>query len=460
MITGKDIIEMGFKPGKWFGPAIDAANAAEELGASIGEIRGVIAGFEPAPSLPLAKIGKKPFHINMEGWTPDESANVLSVGETMSELMRTPVIEDGAVMPDACPAGGKGTIPVGGVAKSRHIHPGMHSADICCSVMLTSFGAADPIKLLDAAQKTTHFGGGGRPRGQQIQPSSALLARMEANPFFDDAAISAAIEHHGTQGDGNHFLYVGRIRSTGETALVTHHGSRKPGALLYKAGMRVAQKHCRDVSPETLRANVWIDSESEEGRQYWEALQIIRDWTKSNHEAIHDLAQDEAGMGRGHDRFWNEHNFVFYRGNHYYHAKGATPMWNYADDVSRERLIPLNMAEPILIVREHANDPAHGMGFAPHGAGRNFSRSEHTRRNVDRSQEEMIAEETKGIDARFWCGIPDTSELPSAYKRADEVVRQIEHFELADIVDYVDPIGCIMAGDWMKPFRDKRRSSS
>ena len=36
--------------------------------------------------------------------------------------------------------------------------------------------------------------------------------------------------HFGTQGDGNHFFFVGRIASTGETALVTHHGSRKPGA--------------------------------------------------------------------------------------------------------------------------------------------------------------------------------------------------------------------------------------
>jgi len=460
MITGKDFIDMGFKPGKWFGPAIDAANAAEESGASVKEIRDVIASFEPAASMPLAEPGGKPFHMNIEAITTDEAANVASVGETMSELMRTPVIKGGAVMPDACPTGGMGTIPVGGVAKSEHIHPGMHSADICCSVMLTSFGSADPIKLLDAAQKATHFGGGGRPRGKQIRPSANLMARMEANPFFDDAAISAAIEHHGTQGDGNHFLYVGRIRSTGETALVTHHGSRKPGALLYKAGMRAAQKYCRDVSPETLKANVWIDGESEDGRQYWEALQIIREWTKSNHEMVHDLAQEQAGMGRGHDRLWNEHNFVFYRAGHYYHAKGATPMWDYSDDVARERLIPLNMAEPILIVREHANNPAHGMGFAPHGAGRNFSRSEHTRRNVDRAAEEMIAEETKGIDARFWCGIPDTSELPSAYKRAGEVVRQIDHFELAEIVDYVDPIGCIMAGDWMRPFREKRRASS
>ena len=30
----------------------------------------------------------------------------------------------------------------------------------------------------------------------------------------------------------------------------------------------------------------------------------------------------------------------------------------------------------------------------------------------------MVAEQTKGIDARFFCGIPDVSELPGAYKNA------------------------------------------
>lgn len=67
-----------------------------------------------------------------------------------------------------------------------------------------------------------------------------------------------------------------------------------------------------------------------------------------------------------------------------------------------------------------------------------------------------MARETQGIDARFHCGRPDASELPSAYKRADHVVAQIERFGLAEIVDRVEPFGCIMAGDWTKRFRDAR----
>ena len=77
----------------------------------------------------------------------------------MKEVMKTPTVVDGAVMPDACPTGHVGTIPVGGVVATKNaIHPGMHSADICCSVMLTDYGKVDPKLILDEAHKATHFG--------------------------------------------------------------------------------------------------------------------------------------------------------------------------------------------------------------------------------------------------------------------------------------------------------------
>jgi hypothetical protein len=122
-------------------------------------------------------------------------------------------------------------------------------------------------------------------------------------------------------------------------------------------------------------------------------------------------------------------------------------------------LIPLNMAEPILITR--GLDAENGLGFAPHGAGRNFSRSAYMRRHAGKAEEEMVAEQTKGIDARFFCGIPDVSELPGAYKSAASVRRQIAEYDLAEVVDTIDPVGCIMAGDWQRdaPWRRKKRKS-
>ena len=53
------------------------------------------------------------------------------------------------------------------------------------------------------------------------------------------------------------------------------------------------------------------------------------------------------------------------------------------------------------------------------------------------------------------------SELPSSYKKADTVVEQIKKYDLAEIVDYIDPFGCIMAGDippfWMNKKNRKGR---
>ncbi len=53
----------------------------------------------------------------------------------------------------------------------------------------------------------------------------------------------------------------------------------------------------------------------------------------------------------------------------------------------------------------------------------------------------------------------DISELPSAYKNAAEVKRQIAEFGLARTVDEIQPYGCIMAGDWEvnAPWRVKKR---
>ncbi|WP_318912376.1 RtcB family protein [Shinella zoogloeoides] len=449
-MTGKDLIDAGAKPGRWFPEAIATANKLIAEGLDREKvIPAVITEYQPAPQLPLRDVVPM-FQMNIRAENPHEAANVSAVFDTMEELMRTPVVTAGAVMPDACPAGPRGTIPVGGVVASRAIHPGMHSADICCSMALTVVKGASPAELLDAVHRVTHFGPGGRKVGV------GNVTELDINnPFLRDARTLSPT-HFGTQGDGNHFAYVGTLRSTGETTLVTHHGSRGPGAALYKAGMRVAERYRQQLSPDTLKQNAWIPANTRDGELYWEALQAIRQWTKDSHFAIHDMALLESG-GRAGARFWNEHNFVFRKSDGlFYHAKGATPAFDgWAADATDLTIIPLNMAEPILIVRGRNAD--NGLGFSPHGAGRNFSRTQHRRLMEGRTEAEIFAEETKGIDARFFMGIPDISELPSAYKNAAAVRAQIDEFGLADVVDEVIPYGCIMAGDWEKnaPWRKK-----
>ena len=217
---------------------------------------------------------------------------------TMNELMKTPTIVDGAIMPDACPTGGKGTIPVGGVVVAKNaIHPGMHSADICCSVMLTDFGKADPKTIMDAAHASTHFGPGGRERNDQYRFPKELLEAFEGNKILSDRNfIQMARKNLGTQGDGNHFLFVGKSKKTGNTMMVTHHGSRAVGAKLYSTGMKIAERFRKEISPATLKQNAWIPFETEEGQNYWDALQVIREWTKQNHICIHNATAEKLSL--------------------------------------------------------------------------------------------------------------------------------------------------------------------
>ncbi len=444
MITGKDLIALGFKPAPWFKDAIVHINMNNLSGDALLEYANSCVPVEPV-MIP-AHANPVNYHVNLVAETEDEKENLAGVNKVLATIMKTPTVVAGAVMPDACPTGEK-SVPVGTVVVSeKAIHPSWHSADICCSVMLTNFGMVDPKTVLDMASKVTHFGPGGRTSSNHFRMSRDLVSEFENNELLStERSMKLAKERLGTQGDGNHFLYVGRSKRTGETVVVTHHGSRGVGANLYKTGMEIAEKFRKKLSKETTPENAWIPSDSEEGVTYWEALQIIRKWTKENHTVIHDEIAKKLKIDVL-NRFWNEHNFVFKDGDLFYHAKGATPVdKKFMPDVKGPQIIPLNMSQSILLVDGGTNE--NNLGFAPHGAGRNLSRSAHKKTMGEKTIEQIFLEETKGIDARFHSGRIDISELPSAYKNAEEVKRQIKEFNLAEVVDEILPYGCIMAGD-------------
>ena len=464
-MDGNDLIKFGFKPGPYFAEMLKVGNSLEYHEVDPDDIRTELQDIYDSANVEVETI---PLQDTLDCAVyldkPDEGFdrdNYDAVIATMNEVVKTPTVVSATIMPDACPAGPLGTIPVGGVVVSKNtIHPGMHSADICCSMFLTSLNVDRPIgDVMDAIQKRSHFGLGGR-KDLSLDNDDDLIQRAKDNSFLSTKEMLFAMsDHFGTQGDGNHFFYVGRRELSGDLTFVTHHGSRKPGALLYKYGMKVAERFRSELSPDTLKQNAWIPFDTVEGQDYWEALQIIRDWTKRNHIIVHDSVMDELLISRLEisDRFWNEHNFVFKRnGDEFHHAKGSTPVYgNHAHDADAygRTLVPLNMGEPILIVKDHDKNRH---GFAPHGAGRNMSRTKYMKLNAGKTVDEIMKEQVGHIDARFFTGKPDASELPGAYKKADEVIRQIGKYELANIVDRVMPLGSMMAGHVDQPWRKKK----
>lgn len=306
---------------------------------------------------------------------------------------------------------------------------------------MTNFGRAmSPDEAFERAKKVTHFGPGGRD--DAVEMPEILQRVAMANPFLRPHA-ELLKTHMGTQGDGNHFLTVGTLASTGDTCVVTHHGSRGPGAKVFKAGMKIAEEFRRRISPDTPKGAAWIPADTDEGRAYWDALQILRAWTKFSHRSIHAMISDDAR-----DFVWNEHNFVFRRDDGlYYHAKGATPGWGDYD----RTLVPMNMKRGVLVMRGLQNERA--LDFLPHGAGRNLSRTAYLN-GIDRD-EAFSSIDRLGVKVHFYLGEPDLSELPGAYKDPDIVINDMK--ELAEITDRVVPHGVIMAGDsplsWRKRLR-------
>jgi RNA-splicing ligase RtcB len=116
------------------------------------------------------------------------------------------------------------------------------------------------------------------------------------------------------------------------------------------------------------------------------------------------------------------------------------------------------MAEPVLIVEGKTTNS--NLGFAPHGAGRNMSRTAHKKTKGETPIDEIFVEETKGLDVRFFSNEIDITELPSAYKNAATVRSQMDEFGLGEVIDEVLPYGSIMAGNWQKnaPWKVNRRN--
>jgi len=483
-MNGEKLKEWGIPEGKHFRDLLNVVNLMENKGSSLDEIKFAALKFYDdvlekqkvyEESLLSLRTNSRPFEIFLDPESDDERENLKNVIQHMDAIMRLPTVERAAVMPDSMPAGNQlGTIPVGGVIETKGtIHPGMHSADICCSMAVTIFKRNDDVKrVLDEAMKVTHFGLGKRSKSEvrRNHKLKELISKFEGNSFLDNKKfVDAAENHFMTQGDGNHFLYVGELESTGQMCLVTHHGSRSLGGLLYKHGMSAAKKHTAVVAPRIPEHQAWLDYDSKIGHDYWIALQTVRLWTKMNHFAIHETIAKRLGNSME-DWFWNEHNFVFKRGDNFFHAKGATPSYDgYSLDDNGITIIPLNMAQPILLT-SHANSDKN-LGFAPHGAGRNLSRTEHTRRIVDefgvRDQwnknrtvpkevkDAVLKRETEGLDIRFYTGDIDISELPSSYKNAEQVQSQINKYGLATVEDRIMPRGSIMAGVVDMPWKKK-----
>ncbi len=153
-------------------------------------------------------------------------------------------------------------------------------------------------------------------------------------------------------------------------ALLSHSGSRGAGAAIADHYSRLAT-HLHPELPPELRRLAWLDLDTDPGREYWMAMNLMGRYAHANHEMIHKLvakalkAKMIAGVENHHNFAWKE----MHGGREVIvHRKGATPAGAGVLGV-----IPGSMATPGYVVRGRGSAPS--LFSASHGAGRQMSRT-------------------------------------------------------------------------------------
>ena len=311
-----------------------------------------------------------------EQWGSDIEEQAI---EQMDNACILPISVRGALMPDAHTGYG---LPIGGVlATDNAVIPFAVGMDIACRMKLTVLdlpvGAlrGQTERLKGALCRETSFGVGAtfrRRREHEVMDEDWSLSPVTKR--FKDKAWSQL----GTSGSGNHFAEFGILTfekadldlEAGEyLALLSHSGSRGTGNEVATYYSKLALERHPEL-PNELSHLAWLDMDSEEGQEYWNAMELMGRYAAANHELIHRYIAKNLKADVLLD-IENHHNFAWKEkyddSEVIVHRKGATPAGK--DDIG---IIPGSMGTPGYVVRGKGYEPS--LNSASHGAGRRMSR--------------------------------------------------------------------------------------
>jgi tRNA-splicing ligase RtcB (3'-phosphate/5'-hydroxy nucleic acid ligase) len=364
----------------------------------------------------------------------------------MKQACSVPGAVAAALMPDAHVGYG---LPIGGVLATEGIViPYAVGVDIACRMKLSVLDM--PPKTLskqssqfrDSLERGTRFGVGSAHEIRQNHPVMDLDWRVSR---ITRERKDLAWKQLGSSGSGNHFVEFGVLTlpawneelqlDAGEyTALLSHSGSRGTGAAVCSTYSNIARAQL-PRRYEDLAYLSWLSLESQEGQEYWAAMNLMGEYAAANHEVIHRLvtqllgANILAGVENHHNFAWKE---VHQGRELIVHRKGATPAGKGMLGV-----IPGSMATPAYVVR--GRGVAESLDSASHGAGRRMSRRKakdiYTWRAVQKDLEARgIVVLSAGAD-----------EVPGVYKDIDEVMKAQQ--DLVEVIARFDPRIVRMCGD-------------
>ncbi|MPR34016.1 RtcB family protein [Salmonirosea aquatica] len=344
--------------------------------------------------------------------------------ETAASL---PISVAGALMPDAHQGYG---LPIGGVlaTEPNTVIPFAVGVDIACRMCLSVFDLSpdflkrEPHLLKKTLVENTKFGMGGEVRDKHDE-SVMDLPEWQATKIIRDLK-DKAYRQLGTSGTGNHFAEWGIVDVYGEQAtngldlppgqymaLLSHSGSRGFGGNVanYYSKLAMQKTHL----PKQAAHLAWLDLNTEEGQEYWIAMNLAGEYASANHHEIHNkiakaLRQKPLTMIENHHNFaWKEQ--LADGREVMVHRKGATPA---GPDVLG--IIPGSMTKPGFVVRGRGH--ADSINSASHGAGRLMSRTK-ALNSITHAQLNKALQEA---DIQLIGG--DLDEAPMVYKDIETVI--------------------------------------
>jgi tRNA-splicing ligase RtcB (3'-phosphate/5'-hydroxy nucleic acid ligase) len=461
MLSGNDLIKMGYPEGRAIGIAINTAQKYYKR-AEKEEIFGMLRAVLLNPkefvqdsiwskvALELMPSEKKSLWHDMR--TSKIDYRIYGAAEIeegarhqMEVAMKLPIAVAGALMPDAHQGYG---LPIGGVlATNNAVIPYGVGVDIGCRMCLTAYPLDERFlerhraNLKQMLLDNTCFG---RATFKKPKDHEVLDRRIFSEITILKGLQGRAAMQIGSSGSGNHFVEFGLIElgegnefklTAGKyLAALSHSGSRGLGAEIARHYTRVAKQVCHLPGDATNLA--WLDLNSEAGQEYWQAMNLAGDYASANHHQIHErlanaLGEQSLFMVENHHNFaWKE---TLEDGTEaIVHRKGATPA---GKDVLG--IIPGSMTAPGYVVKGKGNATA--INSASHGAGRTMSRTAAKQSITNK----MVKQELQKHGVDLLGGGLD--EAPMAYKD----IRKVMHYqdELVDVIGEFTPKIVRMCGD-------------
>ncbi len=342
----------------------------------------------------------------------------------MYTAMKLPIAVDGALMPDSHYGYG---LPIGGVlATNNAVIPYGVGVDIGCRMCLSIYRDSPEMlkirknELKNVLQNHTRFG------LKEHFPQAGNAEVLESTLFQEIPMLkrlqSKAYHQLGSSGGGNHFVEFGRVDIHDDSAelgmkqgqyfaLLSHSGSRGLGANIAQHYTNLARSLSR--LPKNMQHLGWLDLDSEEGIEYWLAMNLAGDYASACHHDIHRRIAKVLKL-QAVSTVENHHNFAWKEkradgSEVIVHRKGATPAGEGVLGV-----IPGSMTRSGFIVKGLGNESS--INSASHGAGRAMSRSKAKSSITRTAMKKTLAD--YGVEL-IGGGV---DEAPMAYKDIDTVM--------------------------------------